>query len=66
MLIEKLLSVYRMYYEQAEAAGRKTANELFDRKKYGTWKYYIVMFLWMLTHYLNERMLEVTQSCLKL
>ena len=38
VLTEKLLSVYHMLYEQAEAAVRETANELFDWKKYGAWK----------------------------
>ena len=35
VLIEKMLSVYHMSYEQAEAAVWETANELFDRNKYG-------------------------------
>ena len=40
ILIEKLLSVYDMLYEQAEAAIQETANELLDWKKYRSQKSY--------------------------
>ena len=40
ILIEKLLSVYDMLYEQAEVAIQETANELLDWKKYWSQKSY--------------------------
>ena len=40
VLIEKFISVYHMSYEQAEAAVRETANDLFGRKEFGKWKSY--------------------------
>ncbi|XP_066926157.1 uncharacterized protein [Clytia hemisphaerica] len=40
VLIEKFISVYHMSYEQAEAAVRETANDLFGRNEFGKWKSY--------------------------
>ena len=40
MLMEKLISICYMSYEQAEAAVRETANYLFGRKEFGEWKSY--------------------------
>ena len=66
VLIEKMLSVYHMSYEQAEAAVWKTANELFDRKKYGLWKSYNFNVPMDANSLLQQKNVRNNPRCLKL
>ena len=62
VLIEKMLSVYHMSYEKLRLLFEKQLMNYFIGRNMDNENLTIVMFLWMLTHYFNKRMLEITHA----